>query len=209
MPLCSGIRLSSFAETDFKRNSMYKQCQTESSAARQREMEQGLLRMMQKRQYDEISVSDLCEELGIPRKAFYRYFSGKDGALYSMIDHALTDYGIPMISAGEKDSAALKYMVYVFEYWMKKKNLLDALAKSQRSGLLVQRAMVISNDLDVLPDFMQIRDQQLREYGTMFLVCGLMTMIVRWHHDGFCRSTGEMAQLAMHLFTQPMFSGER
>lgn len=188
---------------------MYKQCQTMSSAARQREMEQGLLRMMQKRHYDEISVSDLCAEMEIPRKAFYRYFSGKDGALHSMIDHALVDYDIPLISAGGEDNAAFNYMVAVFEYWMQKKQLLDALAKSERSGLLVQRAMVISNDLDVLPDFMQIRDQQLREYGTMFLVCGLMTMIVRWHHDGFCRSTREMAQLAMHLFAHPMFSGER
>jgi AcrR family transcriptional regulator len=188
---------------------MYKLCQTKASAARQREMELGLLRIMQECHYDEISVSDLCAELGIPRKAFYRYFSGKDGALNSMIDHALMDYDIPQMASGREDTDALNYMVDVFEYWMKQKHLLDALAKSERSGLIVQRAMAISNDLDVLPDFMHIRDQQLREYGTMFLVCGLMTMIVRWHHDGFCRSTREMAQLAMLLFTQPMFSGDR
>lgn len=179
-----------------------------SSAARQREMEQGLLRMMQKRHYDEISVSDLCAEMEIPRKAFYRYFSGKDGALHSMIDHALMDYDIHALSGADDDSSALQYMIYVFEYWMNQKQLLDALAKSKRSGLLVQRALAITNDLDVLPDFMQIRDQRLREYGTMFLVCGLMTMIVQWHHDGFGKSTREMAQLAMTLFTQPMFGAE-
>lgn len=187
---------------------MYKQCQTESSAIRQREMEQGLLRMMQKRHYDDISVSDLCAELDVPRKAFYRYFSGKDGALHALIDRTLMDYDIRALSGKDDDTSAMKYMIYVFEYWMQQKNLLDALEKSERSGLLVQRAMAISNELDVLPDFMQIRDQRLREYGTMFLVCGLMTMIVRWHHDGFCRSTKEMAQLAMTLFTQPMFNGE-
>lgn len=187
---------------------MYKQCQTESSVARQREMEQGLLRMMQKRQYDEISVSDLCTELGVPRKAFYRYFSGKDGAFYSMIDRVLVDYDIHALSGADDDSSTLKYMIYVFEYWMKQKPLLDALKKSERSGILVQRALLIANNLDVLPDFMQIRDQRLREYGTMFLICGLMTMIVQWHHDGFGKSPREMAQLAIHLFTQPMFQGE-
>ena len=187
---------------------MYKQCQKDQSATRQREMEQGLLRMMQKRQYDEISVSDLCEELGVPRKAFYRYFSGKDGALHSMIDHVLMYYDIHALSGTDDDNGALQYMIYVFEYWMKKKQLLNALAKSKRSGLLVQRALAVTNDLDVLPDFMQIRDQRLREYGTMFLVCGLMTMIVQWHHDGFGKSPREMAQLAMTLFTQPMFGAE-
>ena len=60
---------------------MYKQCQTEQSTARQRQLEQGLLQIMQKRHYDEISVSDLCEELGIPRKSFYRYFASKDGGI--------------------------------------------------------------------------------------------------------------------------------
>ena len=45
---------------------MYKQCRTEQSAARQRQLEQGLLQVMLKRQYEEISVSDLCAEIGVP-----------------------------------------------------------------------------------------------------------------------------------------------
>ena len=61
---------------------MYKQCRTEQSAVRQRQLEQGLMEAMMKKKYEEISVTDLCVELGIPRKAFYRYFSDKDGALH-------------------------------------------------------------------------------------------------------------------------------
>ena len=71
---------------------MYKQCQTEKSAARQRQLEQGLLQVMLKRQYEEISVSDLCDHMNIPRKSFYRYFSSKDGALYALLDHTMLEY---------------------------------------------------------------------------------------------------------------------
>jgi len=71
---------------------MYKLCKTEQSAARQRELEQGLLEIMANKRFDDISVSDLCEKIGIPRKSFYRYFSGKDGALYALIDHTLMAY---------------------------------------------------------------------------------------------------------------------
>ena len=53
---------------------MYKLCKTEQSAARQRQLEEGLLTVMLTRRYDEISVSDLCDDLAIPRKSFYRYF---------------------------------------------------------------------------------------------------------------------------------------
>ena len=42
----------------------------------------------------------------------------------------------------------------------------------------------------------------------MFTVCGLMTMIVQWHDDGFSKSTSEMAELTMQLLTQPLFSGK-
>ena len=71
---------------------MYKLCKTEQSAQRQRQLEEGLLAAMRTKRYEEITISDLCDQMGIPRKSFYRYFSGKDGALHALIDHALLDY---------------------------------------------------------------------------------------------------------------------
>ena len=187
---------------------MYKQCRTEQSAARQQQLEQGLLRIMLKRQYDEISVSDLCNEIGVPRKAFYRYFSGKDGALFSMIDRALMDFEIHSTSTQMHEPETPRgYMEHVFIYWTEHRDLLNALKKSNLSGLLIQRALEFSQNIDTIPRFMLITDKRLREYGTMFMVCGLMTMIVQWHNDGFSKSTGEMAELTMQLLTQPLFNG--
>ena len=71
---------------------MYKLCKTEQSAQRQRELEQGLLKMMLQCRYEDISVSDLCDQLEIPRKSFYRYFSSKDGALYALLDHTMMEF---------------------------------------------------------------------------------------------------------------------
>ena len=188
---------------------MYKQCRTEQSAARQRQLEQGLLQVMLKRQYEEISVSDLCAEIGVPRKAFYRYFSGKDGALFSMIDRALMDFEIHSTSRELFEPETPRdYMEQVFVYWKEHQELLDALKKSNLCGLLIQRALDFSRNIDTIPRFMLITDRRLREYGTMFMVCGLMTMIVQWHDDGFSKSTSEMAELTMQLLTQPLFSGK-
>lgn len=188
---------------------MYKQCRTEQSAARQRQLEQGLLQVMLKRQFDEISVSDLCDEIHVPRKAFYRYFSGKEGALYSMIDRALMDFEIHSTGAElYEPETPMGYMEHVFIYWTEHRELLDALKKSNLSGLLIQRALDFSQNLDAIPRFMLIRDRRLREYGTMFMVCGLMTMIVQWHDDGFSKSVTEMAELTMQLLTRPLFSGK-
>lgn len=185
---------------------MYKQCRTEQSANRQRQLEQGLLKAMLHTRYEDISVCDLCDELGIPRKAFYRYFSGKDGALYALIDHVLQDYDVhSTVDNGADTWDPLTFMEQVFAYWIDHKPLLDALAKSDLSGLLIQRALETTKTMDELPNFMKIHDRQLQGYANMFTVCGMMSMIVQWHHDGFSRSAGEMARLSLQLFSTPLF----
>lgn len=189
---------------------MYKQCHTEQSAQRQRQLEQGLLGCMLRQHYDEITVSDLCKTLGIPRKAFYRYFSDKDGALQSLIDHALMDFdSYSYVNGIWKEADALYYMEKVFLYWMQNKQLLDALAFSGLSGELVQRAIRYTQELDTLPYFLASMDQKLRNYGTLFAVCGLMTMIIQWHQDGFQPELSQIAQVTMRLLSEPLFDPNR
>lgn len=188
---------------------MYKQCRTEQSARRQREIEQGFLRLLLKNSYEEISVSDICQEMGIPRKAFYRYFSGKDGALYALIDHALMDFDSYSSVEGFREiPEARKYMEKVFLYWVRNKELLDALQRSGLSGVLIQRAIDYTKQLNTLPAFLNTMDRQMRDYGTLFMVCGLMTVIVQWHHDGFRPELEQMAKLCIRLLSEPMFVTE-
>ena len=189
---------------------MYKQCLTEQSAQRQRQLEQGLLDAMCKHHYDQISVTDLCQQMGIPRKAFYRYFSDKDGALQSLIDHALMDFDTFSYVNGIDDVGdAVYYMEKVFGYWVENKQLLDALAYSGLSAVLIQRAIRYTQELDTLPTFLKSMDQKLRNYGTMFAVCGLMTMIVQWHHDGFDLELSQISKVAIRLISEPLFDPRR
>ena len=186
---------------------MYKQCRTEQSAQRQRQLEQGLLEAMLQHRYEDISVSDLCDSLGVPRKSFYRYFSGKDGALYALIDHAFMDFdSFATIDNVGLGIPPLLYMERVFRYWMECKPLLDALSRSGLSGVLVQRAIVYSREMDNLPLFLTSADKQMQDYGTMFAVCGLMALMVQWHHDGFQPGVEQMSKLAIRLFSQPLFT---
>ena len=186
---------------------MYKQCQTEQSAQRQRQLEQGLLQCMLKRHYDEISVIDLCREMEIPRKSFYRYFSGKDGALFALIDHALMDYeNFSVIDIRDSGMSALRYMEKMFTYWLQCKPLLDALAKSNLSGVLVQWAIAYSKTLESLPQFLVKEQKQLQDYGVQFAVSGLMSMLIQWHMDGFSQSVEHMAMLAIRLMSKPLFT---
>ena len=94
-------------------------------------MEEGLLCAMLERRYEDITVSDLCARMGVPRKSFYRYFDSKEDALHALVDHALLDYE-GYVPAGQTAVAPSfeKELERYFIYWQSKKPLLDALARS-------------------------------------------------------------------------------
>ena len=186
---------------------MYKICKTDQSGRRQREIENALLDLLLIRRYEDITVSDLCERIGLPRKSFYRYFSGKDGALYALIDHTLMEH--PHYVAeyeGDREQSVQAYMEDVCRYWKDCKKLLDALEKNGLTGVLIQRAILYSREMDSAPSFLRTEEPQLQEYGAMFTSCGIVTMIVQWHRDGYKQSVEQMARLILHLLSRPLFN---
>ena len=188
---------------------MYKLCKSEQSSRRQREIEDMLLELLLTRRYEDITVSDLCQRIGMPRKSFYRYFSGKDGTLFALIDHALMDHQVYITENRDGDSRdPQSYLEGVCLYWKNRRKLLDALEKSGLSGVLIQRAILYSQEMDSAPSFLRAEERQLQEYGAMFTTCGIMTMIVQWHRDGYKQSVEQMARLILRLLSRPLFNLE-
>lgn len=186
---------------------MYKQCRTEQSAQRQRRLEEGLLQAMQNQRYEDISVSDLCDQMGIPRKSFYRYFSSKDGALFALIDHRLMEYETSK-SADSFGAGAGDYpdLCWLFEYWRGQKSFLDALCRSKLDGLLVVRTIAHSQQEQVM-DFgaeKYIRDRDYHNHAITFAVCGLMTLVLQWHRDGYVQTPAEMAEITYKILSNPL-----
>lgn len=186
---------------------MYKLCKTEQSANRQRELEQGLLAAMAVSHYDQISISDLCDRLQIPRKSFYRYFSGKDGALQALIDHTLVQFETRNVFlTGGKEQALRQELEQFFRFWREQKPLLDALARSGLSGMLIARAIDHALEEAGYPrqaPLQPVLGQQ--ENAIMFAICGLMTMMVHWHHSGYEVTAQQMASVAARVLTRPLF----
>ena len=184
---------------------MYKLCKTEQSALRQRDMEEALLQAMQNQRYEDISVSDLCAEIGVPRKTFYRYFDSKEDALYALMDHRMMrfedDY---FVEEGlENDRYRLKHF---FTFWMSQKDLLDALLRSGISSLLVARAMQHASEDGLLRAGMKHYTEDFRDEAIRFMVCGLMNMMLRWHMEGFSVDPLRMAEKAKTILSVPLIT---
>ena len=185
---------------------MYKLCRTEQSTQRQRMLEAGLLAAMKTKRYEEITISDLCSQMDIPRKSFYRYFSSKDGALYALIDHTMMDFKHdPGILFGNTMRDVAQDVLHFFTFWQQKRPLLDALERSGLSGVLVERAITQAQNEFVPPRNPVKPEVRAMYYHTItFAVCGLMSMVTRWHRSDYAESAAEMAQIATTLLTRPL-----
>ena len=186
---------------------MYKLCKSEQSATRQRQLELGLMELMRHRRYEDISVSEICDHLGIPRKSFYRYFSSKDGALHALVDHTMLDYeGFNVVYAACERRTPTKELQQFFEFWMNNRLLLTALEKSGLSNMLVERALNYYTEQNPVADrFLVDTDEFHRTQRMLFCVSGLMGLVLSWHHTDYARSSEEMGIIASDFVTEPLF----
>ncbi len=182
---------------------MYKQCKTEQSARRQRQLELGLMQTMLTRRYEDISVSDLCDQLQLPRKSFYRYFSSKDGCLYALLDHSMMEFfesGI-LVPAAE---APLRDLERFFVFWYGHRALLDALQRNNLGGILVERAMELALRERLMPGYIRAWAPDPQQLALSFAVCGLLSMVLQWYAQGFRTPVEELTRIAKTMLTKPL-----
>ena len=186
---------------------MYKLCKTERSAKRQREIEHALLDLMTEKHYETISVTELCEKMVIPRKAFYRYFDSKDDALQALLEHTMAEYDGFVHTPGMMGRRSLKLeLEQFFAFWKKQRRLLDALNYSGLLGKVVQTTTdyPIDNVIE-LEKFLPGDSDRVRTHVFKFALCGLISMTMEWYQEGFAISTSDMAALACRMLAHPLF----
>ena len=186
---------------------VYKLCKTEQSAARQRQLELGLLEMMQAVPYQQISITDLCDRMHIPRKAFYRYFTDREGALYGLIDHTLMEYESFSDSSPAEHRTLTGDLETFYRFWRSQKPLLEALSRSEISHLLIQRAIYQTVNTGAISGrFLAADPDKIQPYVIRFALQGMLSMVFQWHGSGFAASTSELAVITARLLTKPLFS---
>lgn len=186
---------------------MYKLCKTEQSVKRQREIENCLLKILLTKNFEEITITELCEEMNMPRKAFYRYFDSKEDALSALIDHTMSEYkGFVVDKSGESNRSLTAELEEYFIFWYGKRELLGALDRSNLIGNLIERTINYPvGDRIALAKFLPDDEKKVRERIFKFAFSGLVYTMISWYRDGFNVSTAEMAKTACRMFREPLF----
>ena len=186
---------------------MYKLCKTDQSTKRQREIENCLFEIMKTQKFEDITVTQLCEKMNMPRKAFYRYFDGKDDALSALIDHSMSEYnGFSVDRSGETKRSLVSELEDYFRFWYEKRELLTALDRSGLMGNLIDRTVNYPiKDRILTSKFLPNDDDVSRSRVFKFAFSGLVYTMISWYRSGFDASTREMAKSACRMLREPLF----
>lgn len=186
---------------------MYKECRTAQSAARQRQIIDSLFWLLRTQSYDEITVSQLCRQAGMPRKAFYRYFDGIGDVLDAAVDFLLLKFSdFPTVEPGADPARMEQALEEVFAFALERRELLAALDRAGLTGRLMQqiiRKTYASAARRRTP--FPAESPNIYRITHYFTSCSLLILLTDWLQRGCPEPPAQMAATVMHLFRAPLW----
>ena len=142
-----------------------------------------LFRLMQRKPFAKITVTEICEEAAVGRKTFYRNFDLREDVIDFRLDMLCEQYRQEMCGM---DINALLYYHFTFV-----KNHADAFISLYQNGL---RELSYQHFSVLLPQTMSIwsADPVEQAYHSAYIIAGIEAIQRVWVERGFSESTEDV-----------------
>ncbi len=164
-----------------------------------------LYQMLHHTAYKDITVSALCQELGIVRKVFYKHFRDKEDCLGGLIDQVLWESLTYTIEHAAQWGLTPETAQAILEYWLEKRDFLDIITRNHLLEVFMERAFATPPH-DEIASF-RCFDHPLLPCDSDILGCYLschFALIIQWYHRGFDTPVEEMAKKYLRITTSPL-----
>ncbi|MBQ6999838.1 MAG: TetR/AcrR family transcriptional regulator [Oscillospiraceae bacterium] len=179
---------------------------TPAAYRRQRQIEDCLFENLQHIPYHSISVSDLCRQVGISRKAFYNYYQDKDACFCAIVDRLIREAMI-QAAAVPADASPMETVVAMLDFWKNQKVFFDVLIRNSLYHFFLLRNIdyVLQENQGVL----KLLNTPEVHSDMDILACYVssqITLVLQWYFRSFDTPTEEMARKLLRLLHVPMFT---
>ncbi len=166
---------------DNSQNQLVKDCIFES-----------LMILMKKKEFKNITITDITNKAGVSRMAYYRNYNYKEDIIITYLDKLFEQY----LSEIEnyKDHNIYQFAYNFFSYFSRQESMILTLIKANMQTLLLNRfdkyLYLLLNDI-----FNKNTKKITKKYDIDFLSGGLYKILIHWIEDGKRESNEEMATL--------------
>lgn len=160
-------------------------------------MKAAMLELMQKNDFEKITVKAICERAGVNRGTFYSHYVD----IYDMIDEIedyLSEGLLQAAEEGRQTGQAESSLVYYIKY-MKKHQYFYKTALTNRKSLPITKTFRPLWEKYIVPRCGEagIFDEKDREYYFIFFRSGITMVLKHWIEDGCRKSEEDLAQLLL------------
>lgn len=141
---------------------------------------EALLLLLKKKEYKDISITEICKKAGVTRMSFYRNFESKDDILLKKV-RTVTDNFLKESAISYKNDTVSSYFIKLFTHMKQQIELCNALHKA---GLI----HIIKDEFDRV--FLNTYRQEYDEYKSVFIAGGIYNVFLFWFTNG-CRDNPE------------------
>ena len=144
--------------------------------------------LLLKKDFDDISIKEICDRAGVSRMSFYRYYSTKEDVFIVFCDETFDSF-FQQISH-DSNLSMKEMLVLFFEGLRKYHREIDILKKSQRETILLvqfeQYASYMASKMNLT--------NSLNPYSIPFFAGGLFNVVIRWSNRNYIDTPEEMMQ---------------
>lgn len=174
---------------------------------RQRQIEDCLFENLLHRPYTSISVSDICRQVGISRKAYYNYYHDKEACFCTIISRKLQEGMLHVASSVPDDAPPLESCIVLLDYWKNQKPLLDILVRNNLLHYLMLQSIhyTLTEDRATL----ELLNTPDVKSDTDILSCYMsshLTLVLQWYLRDFDTPTEVMAKKLMRILHLPLIA---
>lgn len=186
---------------------MVRKCKTERSAKRQKLIQDSLLALMHSHRYEEIPVSAICVQAGIPRRTFYNHFDSKDEVLDSVLEDLMLEINLEsMFDFSQGVETMERSFTCFFQYWEGENHrMLDLLLKNDLTPRLMLWAQKWTQREQIGFPRPEEISPELVEIGTLWGSSGFFSALTYWAQNGYRQSPEDMAKYAVWLLSNPLY----
>lgn len=173
--------------------------QSERQEKTKRNISLALYFLLLRKQYDDISISEICRKAGVSRVSFYHYFDKKDDILIQYSDEKFAEF---FDDFTKLEKMTLKDLISeIFSFLKKNARQLAILRYAKKEEILMEQfysycRYIFSNNLT--SSLLKNKNNPLT---IPFLVGGLFQVIMRWLDEGMVSSPEVMAKHVIDIIS--------
>jgi len=159
-----------------------------------------LINLMEKKEWSDISISEIATNAGVVRRTFYRHFDSKEDVLQAYLDGLVNIFVEALIKEPDLDTVASLRILFTilkknkkFYYGLRRSNMLFTFLELWNRILPVIHEQM--STLNKLKRFPETKNEQTLEYLLAFNVGGTLNIVIKWIDEGMTLSPEELTSI--------------